>query len=36
MNNYNKEKVDNAFTRFREQQVQKEKELLEMTGFSSF
>ncbi|HEX2959082.1 MAG TPA: hypothetical protein VHO70_19760 [Chitinispirillaceae bacterium] len=32
---YNKEMVDTAFSRFRHEQVQKEKELLELTGFSS-
>jgi hypothetical protein len=32
---YNKEMVDIAFAKFRKEQVQKEKELLELTGFSS-
>lgn len=32
---YNKEMIDNAFARFREEQIIKEKELMDMTGFSS-
>lgn len=32
---YNKDMVDIAFARYRKEEVQKEKELLEITGFSS-
>lgn len=32
---YNKEMIDDAFARFREEQIIREKELMDMTGFSS-
>lgn len=35
INIYSKEMVDNAFARFREDQIRKEKELMQMTGFTT-
>jgi hypothetical protein len=35
LTHYDKEKIDEAFSRFREKQVQKEKELMKAAGIKS-